>query len=129
MPVGSALRLTPADYCIEQRTLYIRPSKFHKDRLIPIGPKVAANLDHLLSLSPGSGNTTGRVLFLKLPQFQPYRRDWISAYFRQVLQHLGIYRRETYQQGCYYGTPPLARLAPGLRRAPLAPLVPPGRRA
>ncbi len=50
---------------------------------------------------------------MKLPQSAPYRRDWISAYFRQVLQHLGIYRRESYEQGCYHGTPHLH----GLRRA------------
>lgn len=106
--VSEALRLDQADYSAEQRTLFIRPSKFHKDRLIPIGSKAAANLEHLLSLRPGPGKgAAGGVLFLKLPQREPYHRDWISAYFRQVLQHLGIYRREIYQQGCYYGTPHL----------------------
>jgi integrase/recombinase XerD len=106
--VSEALHLAVADYSAEQRTLYIRPSKFHKDRLIPIGSKAAANLDHLLSLPQGLGKgTAGSVLFSKLPQFQSYRRDWISAHFRQVLQHLGIYRPEIYRQGCYYGTPHL----------------------
>jgi len=105
--VSEALRLAPNDYSPQQHTLYIRPSKFHKDRLLPLGSKAAANLDHLLSLHPGSGTTARGFLFLKLPQSQPYHRDWISKYFRQVLQHLGIYCGEIYQQGCYYGTPHL----------------------
>ena len=102
------MRLAVADYSAEQRTLYIRPSKFHKDRLIPIGSKAAANLERLLSLRAELGRTTTRsALFLKLPQWEPYHRDWISQYFRQVLDHLGIYRPETCQQGCSYGTPHL----------------------
>ncbi len=106
--VSEAVRLDQADYSVEQQTLFIRPSKFHKDRLIPIGSKAACNVEHLLSLRQRLGKrAAGGVLFLKLPQSEPYGRDWISRYFRQVLQHLGIYRHETYQQGCYYGTPHL----------------------
>jgi integrase len=106
--VSEAVRLAVGDYSAGQRTLYIQPSKFHKDRLIPIGSKVAANLDHLLSLRADLERpATGSALFLKLPQREPYHRDWISRYFRRVLEHLGIYRPETYEQGCYHGTPHL----------------------
>jgi len=106
--VSEAVHLAVADYSAEQRTLYIRPSKFHKDRWIPIGSKAAANLERLLSLRSDRGRTaTSSALFLKLPLREPYHRDWISAYFRHVLRQLGIYRPETYQQGCYHGTPHL----------------------
>jgi integrase/recombinase XerD len=106
--VSEALRLAAADYSVEQRTLYIRPSKFHKDRLIPIGSKAACNVEHWLSRRPDlRKRAAGSPLFIKLPQCEPYRRDWISDYFRQVLQRLGIYRPETCEQGCYYGTPHL----------------------
>ena len=106
--VSEAVHLAVADYSAEQRTLYIRPSKFHKDRLIPIGSKAAANLERLLSLRSDLGRPATRsALFLKLPQREPYHRDWISRYFREVLKHLGVYRPETCEQGCYYGTPHL----------------------
>jgi integrase/recombinase XerD len=106
--VSEAVHLAVADYSAAQRTLYIRPSKFHKDRLIPIGSKAAANLERLLRLRSELGRpATGSALFLKLPQGEAYHRDWISRYFREVLQHLGIYRHETCQQGCCYGTPHL----------------------
>jgi integrase/recombinase XerD len=104
--VSEAVHLATADYSGEQRTLYIRRSKFRKDRLIPIGSKATSNLERLLNLRQGLGRTAaGSALFLRLPQGKAYHRDWISRYFRQVLQHLGIYRRETCQQG--YGTPHL----------------------
>ena len=48
--VSEGVRLTTADYSAEQRTLFIQPSKFLKDRLIPIGGRVASNLDLLLEL-------------------------------------------------------------------------------
>jgi integrase/recombinase XerD len=106
--VSEAVHLAVVDYSAEQRTLYIRPSKFHKDRLIPIGSKAGANLKRLLCLRSDLGRpATSRALFLKLPQGEAYHRDWISRYFREMLQHLGIYRHETCQQGCYYGTPHL----------------------
>jgi len=112
--VSEAAHLAAVDYSTEQRTLYIRPSKFRKDRLIPIGSKATANLERLLSLRSDLGITATRsALFLRLPQQQPYHRYWISRYFRHVLQHLGIYRPENCEQGCYYGTPHLH----GLRRA------------
>ena len=37
--VSEAVHLAVVDYSTEQHRLYIRPSKFHKDRLIPIGSK------------------------------------------------------------------------------------------
>jgi integrase/recombinase XerD len=106
--VSEAVHLAVVDYSAEQHTLYIRPSKFRKDRLIPIGSKVAANLERLLSFRSALVRpVASSALFLKLPQGEAYHRDWISRYFREVLQHLGIYRPETCQQGCYYGTPHL----------------------
>jgi integrase/recombinase XerD len=109
--VSEALRLETIDYSPQPRTLYIRPSKFHKDRLIPIGAKASSNLDHLLALRRGLGGelAQGR-LFSKLPPSDPYRRGWVSAYFRQVLQRLGLYRPEHTHQGCTQGTPHLHEL-------------------
>ena len=109
--VSEAIRLSTADYSAEQSTLFIRPSKFRKDRLIPIGQKVASNLHRLLDLRRQLfGIAPEGLFFLILPQRRPYHRDWASGCFRAVLQHLGIYRPESYYHGCYHGTPHLHEL-------------------
>ena len=106
--VSEAIRLTTADYSAQQGTLFIQPSKFRKDRLIPVGSQVVRHLNDLLDLRQRLfGIPPQGVIFLILPQRRPYHRDWVSDYFRQVLQQLGIYRPERYHQGCYHGPPHL----------------------
>ncbi|MFQ5930385.1 MAG: tyrosine-type recombinase/integrase [Acidobacteriota bacterium] len=109
--VSEALRLTPSDFSCQEATLYIRPSKFGKDRLLPIGPKVCSNLSNLLSVRQRLfGVPPEGVVFLFLPERRPYNRRAVSAYFRKLLQRLGIYRSEVYEQGYCYGTPHLHEL-------------------
>ncbi len=109
--VSEGIRLATSDYSAEQRTLFIQPSKFHKDRLIPVGRRAASNLEHLLDLRQRSfGIPPAGPFFLILPQRRPYHRIWASAYFRTALQRLGIYRPEVTRQGCTYGTPHLHEL-------------------
>jgi len=109
--VSEAIRLTAADYSAEQRTLFIQPSKFLKDRLIPIGQRVASNLEQLLDLRRRLfGIPPEGWFFLILPGRRPYHRNWTSGYFRETLQHLGIYRPESTHQGCTQGTPHLHEL-------------------
>ncbi|MBI3658701.1 MAG: tyrosine-type recombinase/integrase [Acidobacteria bacterium] len=109
--VSEAVRLSTADYSPQQRTLFIQPSKFLKDRLIPIGQRVASNLEllvkvrqHLLGI-PAEG-----PFFLLLPERRPYTRHWAGQQFRRVLRHLGIYRPKILRQGCTHGTPHLHEL-------------------
>jgi len=109
--VSEAIQLTTADYSAEQSTLFIKPSKFRKDRLIPIGHRVASNLEHLLDLRQRLfGIAPEGFIFLILPQRRRYHRNWASGYFRETLQHLGIYRPEGTRQGCTHGTPHLHEL-------------------
>jgi site-specific recombinase XerD len=109
--VSEAIGLTTADYSAVQRTLFIQPSKFLKDRLIPIGQRVASNLEQLLDLRQRLfGIAPEGLCFLYLPQGRPYNRTWASACFRETLQHMGIYRPESTHQGCTQGTPHLHEL-------------------
>jgi site-specific recombinase XerD len=109
--VSEAIRLAVPDYSAEQRTLFIQPSKFLKDRLIPIGGRAASNLELLLDLRrrmfriPAEG-----PFFLFLPERRPYTRYSASQQFRRALQRLGIYRAKIVRQGCIHGTPHLHEL-------------------
>lgn len=109
--VSEAIRLTVSDYSARQRTLFIKPSKFLKDRLIPIGARTAENLEHLLELRkrffdiPPEG-----PFFLVLPARRAYSPNTVSWYFQSVMNRLGIYRPQVIDRGCVQGTPHLHEL-------------------
>ena len=108
---SEGVRLEAADYSTAQRSLFIKPSKFHKDRLIPIGGRVASNLESLLELRQRLfGIPPEGAFFLSLPQRRPYTAAGASQYFQKAMQHLGIYRRAVTYRNCTYGTPHLHEL-------------------
>jgi site-specific recombinase XerD len=109
--VSEGIRLAVEDYSAGQHTLFIQPSKFLKDRLIPIGSRVAANLEHLLELRKDLfGIPPEGLFFPTLPTRKPYNSNTVSDYFKSVMEHLGIYRPQSTYQGCTQGTPHLHEL-------------------
>jgi integrase/recombinase XerD len=105
------VRLTTTDYSAEQRTLFIQPSKFYKDRLIPIGSRAACNIEGLLELRQRLFGIPpeGRI-FMIPSRRRPYARIAASRYFQKTMQRLGIYRPEVTDRNCTYGTPHLHEL-------------------
>jgi len=109
--VSEGVRLTTGDYSAEERTLFIQPSKFHKDRLIPIGARVASNLESLLEMRQRLfGIPPAGPFFLVLPERRAYNPGTASRYFRTAMQHLGIYRPQVTYHNCTHGTPHLHEL-------------------
>jgi site-specific recombinase XerD len=109
--VSEGVRVTTADYSAEQRTLFIQPSKFHKDRLIPIGSRAASNLQSLLELRQRLfGIPPAGPFFLVLPARRAYNPRTASRYFQTAMQHLGIYRPQVTYRNCTHGTPHLHEL-------------------
>lgn len=109
--VSEAIRLTVADYSARQRTLFIQPSKFLKDRLISIGARTAENLEHLLELRKRLFDIAPEgPFFLVLPARRPYSPNTVSCYFQSIMIHLGIYRPQVIDRGCVQGTPHLHEL-------------------
>ena len=51
--IGEALRLTIMDVDLGQETLFVRDTKFYKDRIVPFGPKLGNHLKDYLSLRYG----------------------------------------------------------------------------
>lgn len=109
--VSEAIRLRVNDYSSVEASLYIQPSKFLKDRLIPVSDRVSSNLNNLLSVrrTLANGSSSNR-LFLQLPQPRPYQRISVSAFFRKTLRRLNIYHREYDDQGVRHGSPHLHEL-------------------
>ncbi len=110
--VSEALRLRREDYAREQASLYIRPSKFLKDRLIPVPVRVGHNFDRLLALRETVGGPADSDLLLaQLGPVRPFHRGFVSARFRAILRTLGIYFEEGDDgQGVRRGTPHLHEL-------------------
>lgn len=109
--VSEAIHLRVNDYCPEQASLYIQPSKFLKDRLIPVSDRVCSNLNNLLSVRQAlTDGSSSNLLFLQLPQGGPYYRDNVSSFFRKTLCHLNIYRSEYDDEGVRHGSTHLHEL-------------------
>jgi len=105
--VSEAVRLTVADFSPAQSTLFIRPSKFHKDRLLPVGKKVQTNLKQLLERSQRYTDSSPQSpLFLSLPQCRPYSRFAVSVYFLTVLRRLDLYRPKSIPPDGIHPVPP-----------------------
>jgi integrase len=86
--------------------LFIQPSKFHKDRLIPIGIRAAANLQSLLELRQRLfGIPPVGPFFLVLPERGACSPSSASRYFQTAMRHLGIYRPQITYRNCTHGTP------------------------
>lgn len=110
--VSEALRLRRQDYSREQGSLYIRPSKFLKDRLIPVPVQVCRNLDRLWALRQTmEGHADSDLLLAQFSPVRPYNRRCVSARFRTILRALGIYHKECEDgHGVRRGTPHLHEL-------------------
>lgn len=61
---SEATGLTLADVDQPEATLTIRDTKFHKDRLVPMGPQLASVLANYMPMRPGNGNTEGEGALL-----------------------------------------------------------------
>jgi integrase/recombinase XerD len=110
--VSEAVRLRREDYSREQASLYICPSKFLKDRLIPVSVRVCHNLDQLLTLRNTMLDLGASDQLLVQPvSARPFQRHWVSARFRMILVTLGTYYPEYDDgRGCRCGTPHLHEL-------------------
>jgi site-specific recombinase XerD len=88
---GEVRRLRLRDVNLDQQTLLITQTKFHKSRYVPFGPKVAACLQHYLEARPqrlvpwGEGDP----LFVTFRR-QPMARQVLLTVFRSLLGTLGI---------------------------------------
>jgi site-specific recombinase XerD len=61
---SEATGLTRADVDLSEAILTIRDTKFHKSRLVPVGPQLTAVLANYISVRPGDGLAQGEAAFL-----------------------------------------------------------------
>lgn len=61
---SEATGLTLADVDLSEAILTIRDTKFHKSRLVPVGPQLAAMLANYMSVRPSGGLAQGEATFL-----------------------------------------------------------------
>lgn len=89
--IGEALRLTIKDIDFHQRTLFIRNSKFYKDRIIPFGPKLGEHLKNYLDLRCKLFRSVGLDAPLFITRRCAFIRNRTIQYvFLDVLKAAGI---------------------------------------
>lgn len=93
MRIREPLHLKLTDYRPQEATVYIRKTKFSKDRLIPVEKAVAAQIDNYLSLRKHLSNSdTNSYLLAGRKQKKLYEKQ-IRKVFYQAVEHIGL-RRE-----------------------------------
>ncbi len=106
MSEGIHLKLRDLD--VQCGTIFIEKTKFNKDRLLPLHPRVLDRLrsyrdEHRRGAAPDAPlivNEAGRV----------HHVNHLSSHFRQDLIHLGLYHKTRDIDGVRYGSPRLHAL-------------------
>ncbi len=105
---SEGIHLKLRDLDVERGTIFIEKTKFNKDRLLPLHPRV---LDRLRSYR---NHRRARAA----PEAPLFLNAWghghgvkaLSSHFRQDLIHLGLYHRTREANGLRYGSPRLHAL-------------------
>ena len=89
--ISEPLRLKLKDFRADERTIYIRETKFRKDRLIPIPVDVARHLSDYLSLRNSLLPTDNRNPYLLVsdPVKELYNQQ-VRNFFHQAVREIGL---------------------------------------
>jgi integrase/recombinase XerD len=106
--VSEGIHLKLRNLDVEQGTIFIEKTKFNKDRLLPLHPRV---LDRLRSYRDNrrAGAPPEAPLFLNA-RGRGYDVDHFSRHFHQDLTNLGLYQKTREADGLRYGSPRLHAL-------------------
>jgi integrase/recombinase XerD len=89
--ISEPLRLKLKDFRTDERTIYIRETKFRKDRLIPIPVDVARHLSDYLSLRNVllPANNRNPYLLVSDPAKELHNHQ-VRSFFHQVVREIGL---------------------------------------
>ena len=85
--VGEARHLTVADVNLDSGVLRIRQGKFHRDRIVPLAPRLRCRLERYAN---ALGVRAPSDPFFPAPQGRQYGHQGIYRIFRELLEHAGI---------------------------------------
>jgi integrase len=102
-----AAHLLIREFDVPSRTVFVRKTKFSKDRLVPLHPSIAARLAEYLARRR-AGASAGETVFVRYRR--PYRPSALGTRFREHLLRLGIYRPAQDRDGVRYLSPSLHSL-------------------
>jgi len=93
MRISEPLGLVVDSYRPDDRTIYIRKTKFYKDRLIPLPAGVARNLENYLAMRSLLLKTENPYLFPGIFPGRGLSPGYIYPLFYQVVEDIGIKRK------------------------------------
>lgn len=103
--ISEAAKLVIRDVHWDERTVFIRRSKFSKDRLLPVHPKILARVEEALAGRGGRAVLQpGEPLFVTRTR-ERWTPHYLSDWFRRDVHALGIYRPGRVTRGLIYGSP------------------------
>ena len=91
---GELLRLRVGDYDPRAQTLFVRASKFHKSRLLPLSPDTAHEIEHYLAARRAHRSETiapeAPLFWNGSSSLRSYTGDGFYSVFHSLLQQAGI---------------------------------------
>ena len=89
--ISEPLRLKLKDFRVDERTIYIRKTKFRKDRLIPIPVDMARHLSDYLSLRNALLPTDNRNPYLLISDpAKELHNQQVRNFFHQAVREIGL---------------------------------------
>jgi integrase/recombinase XerD len=108
---SEACKLTFRDLDWDAKTIFIRKSKFSKDRILPVHPRVLGRvLDHIRARRETEGPRTPESRLFLTPSKKSWTGHRLSYEFREDLIRLGIYKKSRKLGGLIMGSPRLHAL-------------------
>lgn len=93
--IGEAVALTVADVDVPDAVITIRNTKFHKTRLVPLGPQLNQVIAHYATCREAAGHSTdGEASFFVLRRGAATSVPIIECAFRRLCRHVGVYRND-----------------------------------
>ena len=103
--ISEVCKLKISDYNSTKQTLYIRKTKFRKDREIPISECIAADIENYLSVRHSLLSDDQSPSLLLTHWKGPWDRKTLDHYFRKALNELGLYKKQEIKGDIIFGSP------------------------
>jgi integrase/recombinase XerD len=102
--ISEAINLKISDCNLQEKTLYIRRSKFRKDRLIPISSKTVHLISNYLSVRDVFDGDDSPYVFLNNLKTKQ-NSNTLAYYFKKAAEATGLFRNTIIKGDVIFGSP------------------------
>lgn len=103
--ISEPLRLLRSHYRHEEKTIYIKKTKFAKDRLIPLPEKTATEIDNYLAARLALQESDRNPYLLPGQEHKPLSANRLYPFFHQAVKDIGLVQPRRIIANITFGAP------------------------